>query len=729
MISSVKRIREQTPIEKMYLLRQVSHYMLGPKWKYFGKIKAGDTGLAILKKQNLAEQMKATRSALKFTSKSAKKAYRSVYQSCIKDICSNTGQKKDEFPLLPEVESGQDLPSLTSSFDNVLISWTPVKFFLPTKQIREKGAATQRHTEGLIAKLFFKVVAYYSVSENWDTQKLTFYLRKIDKDASYQDVALILEPLKKDLMSFVEAFEPFKFGKASLAKDVSQDGDSFDDAMAVESFESQVQTLYWYNFIYLATELFIFRYAITLIISTNSLQAIRYLAGIFDPVFEKIIENKNIFLGSFETDRSKKMFIKPFEKYKLDRKNDPFTSKIKTQKGVFETYVYNLELLEKSTLSFELAALPKKDSEWADFIRFKILGLAPPIKNVDSLPAAPVDKREIEQISQETREHAFMQIMAIMIKCSEYRRLARHKILDRFKKRVVSDKELAEKRIAELKKQGEKKVRILERKAAKIRRMKQDDATKVFEKDVENFKQKIKDRCESIQKNAMMELGIQKKRLQELFRDISREDSINTGLPANILYKLADEVDESGKFTTDFLNSSTKSIQTGYSKELEPFYENIFNIIEPSIQEKVVIIQSLKKSGAVNALSLSLNPEEEQEFEDMINGLKAKIEESLPGAFKGKLIFLSVLIPMDNLFSISIDNLSLKTLLRLKIMLPKGGKPENVPSAAAKAILVLNMVKNPVPRNSIIMEGRENERDPQKAINTALLNKLLAETE
>ena len=38
--------------------------------------------------------MKATRSALKFTSKNTKKLYRQAYQDCIKDIKAYTGLKE-----------------------------------------------------------------------------------------------------------------------------------------------------------------------------------------------------------------------------------------------------------------------------------------------------------------------------------------------------------------------------------------------------------------------------------------------------------------------------------------------------------------------------------------------------------------------------------------------------------------------------------------------------------
>ncbi len=725
---SVKRLIDQSDSEKIYVLKQVAHHMLGAKWKYYHKIKRGGEGLSIFKEKTLMEQMKATQSALRFTSKSAKSSYRSAYQSCLKEIAQYTGLKKDAFPELPEAVDGHEVPSLTSQFDEVIISWTPLKFFLPAKKIREKGKATQRHTEGLIAKLFFKVSAFFVAPENWNKDKLSLYVRNLKEDSSYQDVVSALEPLKHDLNQFVEAYEPFKFGKASLSKGAEQDTDSFDDAMAVESFESQVRSLYWYNIIYWAIELFIFRYYLTLITSTSSTQAIRYLTVIFESAFEKVIDNKSVFVGSFEVDRSKKVFREPFEEYKEKRQSDPKSSKLKTPKGVYETYLYNLNLLERFAVNFDVTKIPDEDSEWANFIKEYFLALyverptGPPSGLEDQL-----DEIALPKVPLEIREYAFMQLMAVMVKCTRMHRKARHKILERFKKRVVADKEFAEKQILEIRKRGEKQIRKLDRKFLKIKRLKQDEAAQTFESDVENFKKKMDARCNAIRQNASKELNSQKERLQVLFRHISKEDSVNAGITANYIYKLLANIDTDREFISEFLKSTIENVQHQYSKELEPFYENLFEILDPSTQEKIVIIQALKKSGGEKSINLTLTQEEEMEFENMVAEMKGKVEQSMPGIFSCKVFFLSQAFPVEDLFRISISNQSLKKMLRLKFVQANTGKKVNVPSETAKAILVMNMIINPVPKNNLIIEGKEDEQDPHKAINSALLNKLLAD--
>jgi len=734
-------IKNQSIEDKMAVLNRISLHWLGPQWDYYRKIKKAGEGFQFLKEKGHLEQMKATQSALRFTSKTAKKSYRSIYQSCVKDINANLGIKKENFPELPEVVEGQDPPSLTSEFDSIIISWTPIKFFLPIKLIREKGKATQRHSEGLAAKLFFKVIAYYAVPENWDNRKLSLYLRKITKESSYQEVAAALEALKADLTAFNDVYEAFKFGKASLSKDKSQEEGSFDDAMGVESFESQVRTLYWHEFIYRGVEQFLFRYFLALVTATESTHVIRYLANIFSPLFQKAIDNKNVFLGSFETDRSKDRFRAPYQQFKEKRDNDPIKMQIKVAKKVYETYPYNLNLLSTSTIGFDLKEPPAIDSEWGDFISHRILGYEKSGGSAEQEEAvqteieelSPIEERlleieeELSQISVEARESALMMILSILITCTMHRRAARHNILDRLKKRSVSDKELATKRIGEIRKQAAKKIRQMESKVNKLKRMEQDEAVTVFEQDVEKFKKSVDLKCEQIQKYTVKDLQGQKKRVQDLLSSISKEDAINVSAAAKSVMELTQEIDPNGDFIDAFTKRATDSIQKEYTKELEPFYQYMFDVLEPSTQAKVAIIQSLQKTGGDEGVVLALNDDEAEENKKTLDGLKAKIEASLPGIFSGKFVFASASIPLEDLFNISIDNKSLQTMLSLKMVTSKNPKPNKLSGNIVKALLVLNMVQNPVPHNTIINEGKEEETDPLKAINTTVLNKLLSQ--
>lgn len=729
----IKDLHTQTPEEKMYLLKLTAQQMLGAKWMYYRKIKQGDQGLKLLKQSSLMEQMKATRSALRFTTKNTRKLYRSAYTECIKDIKKCTGLK-EVFPELAETGEGEDLPSLTNEYDAIIIGWCPLKFLLPAQKIRAKGSATQRHSEGLVAKLYFKVSAYYAADENWDRQKLTFYLRKIRHNSSYQDVVTQLEPLKNDLEKFVTAYELFKFGKASLSKDVSQDIDAFDDAMSVESTGSQIRTLYWYNFIYQAIEHFIFRYYLILLTSTASIKAIQYITEIFKPALQKAVENRVVFMGSFETDRTKTSFRKPFKAHIEERKKEPVKKNIKTKRGLFECYRYNLQMLDQTNIRIDLHLKPAIDSEFGMFVNQYILGIDRPNLVIDEKYLSDgevesgfeIEEPEISHI--ETRKHIFLQLITSMINGSFFKNQAKYIVLERYKTRVKSDIEIEKKRIADIKKASEKKIREVQRKLSKYRRLKQEETVKNLEKDIEKFKFNIEGKIKSIREGSKEEIDKLKKSLNSTFQEIAKEKEIGHGIAADLVVKLIEELDDKNKFLGSLPDFIAKTIQLKYNKELEPLYSNLFNIFELSTREKIMLIQSLEKSGGENSVKLSLSDSDQNSYKNSIQELKIRINKKIPGLFNFKIQFFTNMIKIEDLFELSIDNKSLHNLLCLKISSP-AGKSISVKSEDLKAMVELNKFINPTPQNNVSQEGMEKDKNYERRINSSKLENLLRNIE
>jgi len=318
-----------------------------------------------------------------------------------------------------------------------------------------------------------------------------------------------------------------------------------------------------------------------------------------------------------------------------------------------------------------------------------------------------------------------MNIMTTMINCNQSKRLARYKILERFKERVKNDQELETKRIEEIRKQAEKKLRELKKRKGKLERLKQHDALNLISKDIELFESGIDERIEIIKKDSIEQLRLQKKRLNTLFQEIAKEKSINLGSTSRLLWKLIQKIDSDGEFVKDFPHFISQSIQTNYSKELEPFYLNIYNILDLSISDKVLIKQSLEKSGGEKPVKLLLNEDEEKQFQTSIASMKEGIQKQVPDLFQCKVVFQTTLIPVDDLFNLSLDNKSLNTLLLLKIASPKTTQKFSLNADTIKATLELNSLHNPLPKNRIIQEGKEKEKLPEKRINASVLSNLL----
>ncbi|MBT4288984.1 MAG: hypothetical protein HOD92_16785 [Deltaproteobacteria bacterium] len=838
-----KDLEDQSLLDKMYLLKLIAQQMLGPKWIYFRKIKQSGDSFSFLKETTIMEQMKATRSALNFTSKNASKLYKVAYKATVSEIKKYTGDTEG----LPELdESGEEetpLKKIGPEFDAIIISWTPIKFLLPAKSIRSKGAATQRHTEGLIAKLFFKTIGFYSDPQNWNKAKLVLYLNKIDKNSSFQDVASALEPLKKDLSQLIDAYQPFKFGKASLSKDVTQDVDAFDDAMGVESFESQVTTLYWYQFIYEGMENFLMKYFCTLVTATTNRYVLNYLTTIFKPALEHAIEIKNIFFGSFETDRTKKSFRKPLIALRAKKRDEGLTKKLKTKQGIYATHTYNQNMLDFKSMSSGFKDVPQEDSDWWMFAKQYILGIDRPSQSLwdvvklrehidPSLTEGSADKLEtklkellgiknelkiriqkiveekkkitvfqekidedasinkakrvefeeykgkilkeelrldkekqklkkqfekiqkkkekknqksqfddmspeeklnlLEKIEAEEaelnrldiRENALMQIMTIMINCTIYQRQANSKLMDRFKERIKSDKELEVKRIEEINKQVDKKLRAMNKKLSKIRRMKQEETAIVLAKDIEKFKKSIAEKCQGIEDDSKRELAKQEKRLKKLFATAS-DPNLGEAKSAKVFLELIRNIDRQKNFVPDFIKYTSIKIKNEFSDTLIPFYQNMFEILNPDIQEKVMLVQAIEKSGSDKGVKIALTDEEIAEYDGIIEDSKNKLNKVLPKIFENKVICMTESMTLEQLLNLSMDKVSMETIMRLKLIAPGSGKPIKLPVEIIKELFKLNELINPVPKYNLIKEGGHKEKDPQKAIDVLQLGKLL----
>ena len=206
----------------------------------------------------------------------------------------------------------------------------------------------------------------------------------------------------------------------------------------------------------------------------------------------------------------------------------------------------------------------------------------------------------------------------------------------------------------------------------------------------------------------------------------SRQVKLDDGKSWTVLETVAN-MSPKADFMREFTKTVSERIQASYDKELEAFYKNIYDLLELSVQEKVIIIQSLEKSGEENGVRLTLTDEEKAENEKIVNLLKLKIRKGMPDIFKCNIVYLTKLIPLVDIFEISIDNESVKTLLSLKVQSKKIAKPINLKEGIIKALMVLNLVKYPVPRHSIIQEGREQMKEANQKINGALLSQLLSE--
>ena len=73
------------------------------------------------------------------------------------------------------------------------------------------------------------------------------------------------------------------------------------------------------------------------------------------------------------------------------------------------------------------------------------------------------------------------------------------------------------------------------------------------------------------------------------------------------------------------------------------------------------------------------------------------------------------------------DNASLKSLLGLNFTSPQNPRGVVLEPILIDKILHLNQIVNPVPKNNLVLEGKETEKDPLNRLNLTALKKLIGE--
>ena len=217
----------------------------------------------------------------------------------------------------------------------------------------------------------------------------------------------------------------------------------------------------------------------------------------------------------------------------------------------------------------------------------------------------------------------------------------------------------------------------MKQKAAKARRQEQLDFAEALDLDVAQLIKKTEAKFENYGEAVVVEFARQRKRLQELFAKISDDKDFKESGSARFLLTLVDHLDIDGLFIRDFTKRVATIIENDYSEDMEPFYNNMFDILNPSVQEKVKLIQSLEKSGGAEGVKLSLSDEENAERDKMIAMLRQKIKNGMPKVFDSKLIYKTTLVPIEDIFKIAIDNESLQTMLKLRTISSNNANPQN----------------------------------------------------
>jgi hypothetical protein len=682
-------------------LTKEAYGWLGKRYEWYNKIRtAKKGGLKLFTDASLEEQMEATRSALNLVNKTLNGALGIAYNSAI-DAVHNSGEAPEGWPAKLEGDR-TDPPPLDDRQDAVILGWMPLKFLNLAKPIRDKGKGVDFYSDGLIKKLYFKVIGYYTDPHSWDPLRLGFFLQSLDAEADLQTVQGKLGALRSDAELLAGCLQLFKFGRVARRPDAGQKN-AFDELFQI-SDEELVNDLYFQSLIYSGLEHFIFRYYLTLMSATQNVRALRQLSQIFQPLLSKVVELHLRFQTSFATERDKIRLRKDFlEFYKTREALPPVEAAM--EKGREVRHVnYSHHLIEEHAFSRHHQFSHGQAQLWATYLAREVLGKletgrgqALLMELLTTLVADTLADMEGKvRAAKDLRDFA-----------DEQEKLGK---LQLAKKKKAIDDEKRKKRMA----------------MGKFKAMEQMNMVEKLQKELDELESRGQ------AETATMEQAIAKRREQQIVRvdqlelAAKAERQENLGKNAAAVYELVRRLDTERKLRNGLVAYLVHLTQEAQGEAMTLLFKNLFSVIaDLAPTEKMVVRSAVAQKVPLEANELAVSPEDLESYRQQIVSRKTELNVEAPGVLEQRLALGPVKAKVDDLLSMGITTPSLRLLFSLPFAAPNRPATK-LPVEVIKKLLMLNQLSHPLPEHDIILPNVEATAPVMKRVNFNRLQKLLA---
>ena len=678
-------------------LNEEAYAWLGPRYKWYDKVRKGEHG-------SMEEHMLATRSALVGVKKALNSALIKAYNEEIEAVRAS-GQAPQDWPDSLEAGEGDSAPHLDDSQDARLISWMPLKFLNTAQIVRLKGKGLDFYADGLVKKMLFKVIGFYSDPRRWEAKKLGYFLHDLPVRATFAEIQRRLNPLSVEIKALTESYQLFRFSSSPHAI-----GSGTGESLPVTR-KALIKDLYLQSFLYRGMEQFIFRYFLTLLSQARHPIALRQLSAQFRPLLARIEEISQQFQLSLLFDPDKRALRKEFqETFKHLENGETFALSTGVPGGGTPPEGSPAEFRPAFThrilrsRGFVIAER-LNDSQWKpwrEFLKAHVLKEPDPQRQT-SLLVAVLNSLVLH------RRNTF----AGMLEAS--RKLASH--ADTLDKREKIKLEHVKKRFAA--ETNKKKERLIA-----LRARKQHQAAALMAKDLETHKV----RQQRLLKG--LEQATTRRRTMALdnARKLARQSE--TGLQGQlggeagaVMGRLLAEgnahelrqrlVPELIRYLHDFKDDTFR-----------PFFCNVFQAV-PGLYptEKMVLRGEISSLYELEDAELNLSEEEREAFERQVENRREELEHGFPGLLDLKLMEGPLMMSLERLLILGLTQGSLELVLNLEFGIP-GKRKQRIPKAAWARILMLNHLLHPVAKIDVMLPNADQADAPAKRINFNSLRKM-----
>ncbi len=683
-------------------LDREAHHWLGPHYRWYHEVRNAKRGeFHLFGGENLEEQLLATRSALGSVTAALNAGLVTAFNSVV-DTAAKAEHGPGEWPTKIDMPDRNAPPATSAAEDTLVVAYAPLKFLGLAKTIRDKGKGLPFYSDGLIKKLWFKVIGFYSDAARWQDGRLGHLVASVAADAQLADVQSRLAPLKADVDQLLSTVQVFRFGGARLGpgggeKNTTEELYNFSDTeLATE--------LYLQSLVLHGLEQFLFRYYVTLLGAATGSRVIRHLTHIFLPLQSRVEETRLQFQTSFATERDK----------------------IRLRAG-FQAFYKEQEA--RTGAEGEAPAAEGEQFPHASHRRVDHIALARSAKLSEAQAHAWGEalKTYVLDRAEEERGCAFLvEVLNALVNSTRLAAEGRVKVAKQLREFAFNQEKLGLAQIRARKRKVDEQKKVILRRASRFKAEKQPEAAAAYEAQAAKFEQ------EAAVVFANMQQAVDKRRdgllarVQQMEVQAKEEGETNTGRSAATLYELLARMDSEHKVRGHLLPYLSQLIQEEKDDTYHTLYRFLFGVLtDLTPTEKMTFRKLVASRMKLEDHELHVSEEELKNYEQVVLTHKTELMMETPGLLDYKLVQGTVQLKLEQMLKLGLTGQSLLLLLQLP-MHPPNNPAAKLPTPVVRKVLQLNHLMHPLPEHDLTLPNLEPDTPLVKRINFNRLAKLVA---
>ena len=678
-------------------LNREAHQWLGAHYRWYHEVRHAKRGeFHLFSGENLEEQLLATRSALGSMTAALNAGLVTAFNHVV-DSGAKVEHVPAGWPAKIEMPDRNNPPATGAAEDTLTLCYSPIKFLGLAKILHDKGKGLPFYGDGLVKKLWFKVIGFYCDPAHWNAERLGFLVATVPGDAQLGDVQQRLAPVKADVDILTGVVQMFRFGGARLGaageKNTTEELYKFSDAELVTE-------LYLQHLVLHGLEQFLFRYYVTLLGAAQGGRVIRHLSKIFHPLQTRVEEVRLQFQASFATERDKMRLRPQFQDFYKEQEQ-----RVETEiDGERAPVRFSNRLVEQMALARGATLSPAQAHAWAEVLKTHTLG------QIDS-----------------DRGCAFLvEVLNTLVNSTRLSVEGKLKVAKQLREFAYEQEKAGLAHIKARRRKVDDQKRLILRRAAKFKTEKQPDAAAAYEA------QAAKLETEAAGVFATMQQSVDRRRDQLLARveqmetQAKEEGETNTGRSAAGVYQILTQMDAEKKVRARLLPYLGQVIHEEKDDTYHTLYRFLFGVLtDLSPTEKMVLRKLVASKMEVGDHELVVTDQELKDYQQIILTRKTELMHETPALMDFKLVQGPVQLKLDQLLNLGLNGPSLTLLLQMPLNPPN--KPAaKLPGPVVHKVLMLNQLMNPLPEHDLILPNVEQDAPIAKKINFNRLAKLSA---